>query len=308
MDMKNTLSAAPDRNKKKSFLRYWQLYLLALPAFILMIVYRYVPMAGLSLAFTDFSAGMKLQNVEFVGLRWFEQLFSNADFLNVLGNTLIISLLKLLFSFPAPIVLALLLNEIGNLRAKKLFQTTMYLPHFLSWTVLAGIIFSLLSPQTGIVSLFGIKENLLLNETAFRPILVITDIWKEAGWGTIIYLSAISAISPEYYEAAVMDGATRFQRIRYITLPCISSTIIVLLILKIGTILDAGFDQVFMLYNAAVYDVADILDTYIYRLGMSQGRFALATAGGMFKSVVGLILVFFANWSVKRIDPDAGIL
>lgn len=303
-----TAQTKPRRSPLITAKKYWQLYLLALPALVLMVVYRYLPISGLYLAFTNFSAGMQVGAAKFVGLKWFKQLFQNPEFLRVLWNTVCISFLKLIFSFPVPIILSILLNEMRGIHAKKFFQTTLYLPHFLSWTVLAGIVFSMLSPQTGILRLFGVTQPLLLSQTAFRPILVITDIWKECGWGTIIYLSAISAISPEYYEAALMDGAGRFQRMRYITLPCISSTIVVLLLLKIGTILDAGFDQVFMLYNAAVYDVADILDTYIYRIGMAQGRFALATAGGLFKSVVGLILVFSANKLVKRIDPDSAIL
>lgn len=299
-----------DKKKKRWNLikRYWPLYVLAFPAFILMIIYRYVPMGGLALAFTDYSAGMKLENVEFVGFKWFEQIFSNSEFLNVLWNTIYLSFLKLIFSFPAPIILALLLNEMVSTKIRRIVQTVLYLPHFLSWTILAGILFTLFSAQTGILKYFGVQESIFLNEAAFRPLLVITDIWKTAGWGTIVYLAAISSVSPDYYEAAMIDGASRFQRVWHITIPCISSTIIVLLILKIGSILDAGFDQVFMLYNPAVYSVADILDTYVYRIGMSQGRFALATAAGLFKSTVGLVLVMLANKFVKLVDKDAGIL
>ena len=283
--------------------RYLPLYVLAAPAIILMIIYRYLPMGGLYLSFTDYSAGMKLQNIEWVHFKWFARMFSNGEFLQVLLNTVYLSLLKLIFSFPAPIILAILLNEI-----RRSIQTVLYLPHFLSWTILAGILFTLLSPQTGIVKYFGVTQSIFLSSSAFRPILVISDIWKDTGWGTILYLAAISSISPEYYEAAMLDGASRFQRIWYITIPCIANTIIVLLILKVGTILDAGFDQVFMLYNSAVYDVADILDTYVYRIGLFQGNFGLATAAGMFKSVVGLILVILTNKAAKLIDKEAGIL
>ncbi len=288
--------------------RYWPLYILALPAFILMIIYRYLPMGGLALAFTNFRAGMPLANAKFVGFKWFLKIFSSPDFWQVLWNTIYLSLLKLLFSFPAPIILALLLNEMTSTKVRRTIQTIIYMPHFLSWAILAGMMFTLLSPQTGIVKYFGVTRSVFLNEHAFRPMLVISDIWKSCGWGTIVYLAAITSVSPEYYEAAMIDGASRFQRMRYITLPCISSTIVVLLILKIGSILDAGFDQVFMLYNSAVDDVASILDTYVYQIGMSQGNFGLATATGMFKSVVGFVLVILANKLAKKVDPDAGIL
>ena len=308
--MTNTAVTQPKQKSlwRKRLRQYWPLYILALPAIVLMIVYRYMPMGGLYLAFTDFSAGMKMENADMVGFYQFQKIFSNPEFFQVLWNTIYLSLLKLIFGFPAPIILALLLNEMSSTKVRRVVQTVLYLPHFLSWAILAGILFTLFSAQTGILGFFGIKESIFLNSSAFRPLLVISDIWKSSGWGTIVYLAAISSVSPEYYEAAMIDGATRFQRIQYITLPCISSTIIVLLILRIGGILDAGFDQVFMLYNSAVYDVADILDTYVYRIGMSQGNFALATAAGLFKSVVGLILVLITNRVAKLIDKDAGII
>lgn len=308
--MTKTAATQPKRKSllMKRLRQYWPLYVLALPAVILMIIYRYMPMGGLYLAFTDFSAGMKMENADWVGLYQFEKIFSNPEFLQVLWNTIYLSVLKLVFGFPAPIILALLLNELASTKVRRITQTVLYLPHFLSWAILAGILFTLFSAQTGVLGIFGVKESIFLNSSAFRPLLVISDIWKSSGWGTIVYLAAISSVSPEYYEAAMIDGATRFQRVRYITIPCISSTIIVLLILRVGGILDAGFDQVFMLYNSAVYDVADILDTYVYRIGMSQGNFALATAAGLFKSVVGLVLVLITNRAAKLIDKDAGII
>lgn len=291
-----------EKNKK-----YMPLYIMAAPTILLMIVYSYLPMGGLYLAFTDFSAGMKLSNIEFVGFKWFIHIFSNAEFIQVMKNTIYISALKLVFGFPAPIILAVLLNEMSSTKIKRTVQTILYLPHFLSWTILAGILFVLFSTQSGIVSFFGIKESIFLNPKAFIPLLVISDIWKDAGWGTIVYLAAITSISPEYYEAAMIDGANRFQRIMKITLPCISSTIIVILIMKLGHILNAGFDQIYMLYNSAVIDVADILDTYVYRIGLAQGRFALATAAGLFKSVICLILVLATNKLVKLYDKDQSV-
>ena len=308
--MSKTKSLQNTVNKQNWFeknRRYLPLYIMALPAITLMILYSYLPMTGLSLAFTDFSAGMKLENVSFVGLKWFEQIFSNEEFAQVMYNTINISVLKLLFGFPAPIILALLLNEMTNLKFKRTVQTVLYLPHFLSWTILAGILFTLFSAQSGIVSFFGVTVSIFLNESAFVPMIVISDIWKTAGWGTIVYLSAISAISPDYYEAAMIDGANRFQRILHITIPCITSTIIVLLIMKLGTILSAGFDQIYMLSNSAVIDVADILDTYVYRMGMAQGRFGLATAAGLFKSVICLVLVLITNRVVKMFDKEQSL-
>lgn len=287
--------------------RYIPVYLIAMPGILMMVIFKFLPMSGLALAFTDFSAGMPLANVSWVGLKWFKILFSGDEFPGVIVNTLIISFAKLIFSFPAPIILAILLNEMKSDRARRSFQTVLYLPHFLAWTVLAGIMFTLFSPQTGIVGFFGIKESVFLNPSLFRPLLVISDIWKTSGWGTIVYLAAISSIDPNLYEAAMIDGANRFHKIRYILIPSITNTAIILLILKIGKILDAGFNQVFMLQNPAVYDVGDILGTYVFRTAMSQGRFAMATASGLFKSVIGLILVVTVNLIAKRVDKDAGL-
>ncbi len=219
---------ANQSSKFSKMKKYWPIYVLALPAIILMIVYKYIPMFGLYYAFTDFSAGMPIEYVEFVGFKWFEQLFTRPEFPQVIWNTLSISFLKLLFGFPAPIILAILLNEMNSSKVRRISQTVLYMPHFLSWTILAGIIFTLLSSQSGIVKYFGVTEPILLNEDYFVPLLIISDIWKSAGWGTIVYLAAISGISPEFYEAAMIDGAKRFQRIIYITIPCITSTIVIL--------------------------------------------------------------------------------
>lgn len=292
----------------QNFKAYLPLYLLALPAVVLMIVYRYVPMLGLAISFTDFSAGMSIDRVSFVGMKWFINLFSNADFSRALVNTLWISFLKLLIGFPAPIILAILMNEMSNMPMKRITQTLLYLPHFLSWTILAGIIFTLFSTQTGIVSFFGITESVLLNDNAFVAILIASDVWKTSGWGTIVYLAAITSISPELYEAAMIDGANRWKLMWNITLPSISGTIVVLLILRLGNVLNAGFDQIFVLQNDAVKDVSEILDTLVYTLGMSQGNFGLATAAGLFKSVVGFVLVLSVNMIAKKIDPESGIL
>lgn len=294
--------------KKNMFKQFLPLYLIALPAILLMIVYRYVPMLGIAFAFTNYSAGMTISNVSWVGLKWFQQLFSNQTFFQATFNTLWISLWKLIVGFPAPIVLAILLNEMSSSKFRRVSQTVLYLPHFLSWSLLAGIIFTLLSTSTGVVSFFGITEPILLSESAFVPLLVISDVWKTSGWGTIVYLAAISSIDPGLYEAAMIDGANRYKRIIHITIPSITGTVVILLILRLGSVLNAGFDQILMLENDAVSDVSEILDTYVYKLGMQQGNFGLSTAAGLFKSVVSFVLVLAVNKIATLVDPEAGIM
>lgn len=292
----------------KNFHKYKYYYLLALPGILIYIIFRYAPMAGIVIAFKDFKLSRGVFDSPWVGLKWFNLLFTNDDFALALRNTVVISFMKLLFNFPAPIILALLLNEIKNRAFKKTVQTVIYLPHFVSWVVLGGIAFILLSPNSGIISLLGLSKSPLMSPAQFRYFLVFSEMWKEAGWGTVIYLAAITGISPELYEAAIIDGASRLQQTRYITLPSISGTIVILLILRIGKILNAGFDQIYIMYNPLVYNVADILDTYVFRVGLSMGRFSLATAAGLFKSVVGLVMVLITNWLARRVsDGEKGI-
>lgn len=239
-----------------------------------------------------------------VGLKWFENLFTASDFMNVLGNTLIISLYKLVFCFPAPLLLALLFNELRNQTFKRTVQTIVYLPHFISWVVISGLLVTLLSPSSGLISMFGMETSPLIDPGTFRGLLVVSEIWKETGWETVIYLAAITSIGAEMYEAAKIDGAGRLQQILYITLPALKGTIAVLLILRTGKILSAGFDQVYNLYSPIVYDVADIIDTYVYRIGLSMGRFSLAAAAGLFQSVVGFILVLITNRVTKSLGEE----
>ncbi|WP_036745968.1 ABC transporter permease [Paenibacillus sp. UNC451MF] len=284
----------------KLFHKYKYYYLLLLPGLLYFLLFHYVPMGGIIVAFKDFKLAKGIFGSEWAGLKWFELLFESEDFWVALRNTILISFYKLIFGFPFPILLALMLNELLGSAFKRILQTILYFPHFLSWVVLGGIMFTLFSSSTGILSVIGFKSSPLLDPGNFRGLLVISEIWKEAGWGTIIYLAAIAGINPELYEAARIDGAKRFQMIRYITLPSISNTIIILLILRTGHILSAGFDQVFILYNPMVYNIADILDTYVYRVGLSMGRYSLAAAAGLFKSVVGLLMLLFTNWLVRR--------
>ncbi len=284
-------------------------YILLLPGLIYFIVFAYIPMMGIFIAFKDVSpfdgiAGMI--SSEWVGLKHFERFFNSALFGTILGNTIIISLLKIVWGFPAPIILALLFNEIRNKYFKKSIQTISYLPHFISMVIFAGIIQDLLSTNGGaineIVKLFGGEPIYFLGDPKyFRSILVVSDIWKSIGWGSIIYLAAITGIDQEQYEAAEIDGASRFRQTLHITLPSITGTIVIMLILRVGTILSAGFDQVYMLYSPAVYEVGDIIDTYVYREGIELANYSYSTAVGLFKSIVGAIMVIATNSIAKKL-------
>ncbi|RAV09911.1 ABC transporter permease [Paenibacillus contaminans] len=289
------------RSARKVWNQYKYYYLLILPGVLYFLIFHYGPMLGIMIAFKDFKIIKGILGSDWAGLKWFEMLFTQDGFWLALRNTFYISFYKLIFGFPVPIILAIMLNELAHVKLKKLIQTIVYFPHFLSWVVLGGIMIAILSPSTGIVSIFGVSKSPLMDPGQFRGLLVLSEIWKEAGWSSIIYLAAIAGINPEMYEAAKIDGATRLQAIRFITLPSISSTIIILLILKTGHILSAGFDQVYILYNPITYEVGDILDTYVYRIGLSMGKYSLAAAAGLFKSAVGLVMLLFTNWLAKRL-------
>lgn len=243
------------------------------------------------------------------GLDNFRLVFNSPDFWRVLGNTLTISAYKIVFGFPFPIILALLINEIRNERFKKVTQTIIYLPHFISWVVIVGMMRSILSPTYGIAGSFfellgRTPVNLLASHAAIRPLVVISDIWKEAGWGTIVYLAAISTVNPELYESAIIDGANRFRRMIHITLPSISGVVIMLLILRIGGFMDAGFEQIFVMQNDYTRPFIDIFGTFVYRRGITMGRYSFAAAVGLFNSVVALVLITGANTFAKAIGEE----
>ena len=299
----------PTGTRLKALLRrMWKaraLYVLLLPAVIFFLVFRYYPYWGLSLAFKDFKPAASVFEMPWIGFEHFERLFSLPAFSEVFMNTLIISLMKLVFGMPMPIIFALLLNEIRFVLFKRGVQTITLFPHFLSWVVYGGIMVLFLAPG-GIIAdfaaSFGINGNTLLVDTRlFRAILVITDIMKGFGFSAILYLAAMTSIDVELYDAARVDGANRWQQMRFITLPGIVGVIVIVLILNLGHILDAGFEQVFVMYNPAVYSVADIIDTYTYRIGLVQGRFSVATALGLFKGVIGFVLIVASNQFIKRL-------
>lgn len=284
------------------------LYLLLSLGVIYIFIFRYIPMYGLQIAFQNYNM-FNPAATYWVGFQHFETLFSTHAFPNVLWNTLNISLLKLLFGFPAPIILALLLNEFRHLAFKKVCQTLLYLPFFISWVIMTGIIQMLLHPTHGVITEFmtwitGNTVHVLTSTTHFVPMLIITELWKNMGWGTIIFFAAISNVDDQLYEAAVMDGAGKLKQAIHITLPSIRPVIIIVLILSLGNIMNAGFDQIFMLYNPMVFSVADIIDTYVFRRGIIQADYSFAAAAGFFRSFVALILIVLANYAVRLFGDD----
>lgn len=292
--------------------RLWRnklLYLMILPGFIYFLIFKYVPMFGLVISFQDYKPFKGILGSEWVGFKHFERLFTQPDFWNILSNTLILFGMNLLFYFPVPIILALMLNEVRISFFKKFFQTLVYLPHFMSWVIIVSISYVMLTMDGGIINEllaylgFG-KINFLLSPEWFRPTYIIQVIWREAGWGTIIYLAAIASVDPQLYEAARMDGAGRLRQIWHITLPAIRSVIIVLLILKIGDVLELGFEHVYLLLNSMNREVAEIIDTYVYTAGLRQMQFSYSSAVGFFKSLVGLVLVMMANRLSKKMGEE----
>ncbi len=286
------------------------MYLMCLPGLIFLFVFKYVPMYGITMAFQDFSFKKGIFGSPFNQFANFKELFGSRLFYQVLSNSLSLSLMRLVFSFPIPIMLALLLNEIRLRSFKRVTQTLMYLPHFLSWVVLGGIATNLLSMSDGLINevvvrLGGEKINFLGSAEWFRTVIVGTNIWKEAGWGTIIYLASLSSINPEFYEAARVDGASRFQQLRYITLPGISGTIVIMLILAVGGLMDNGFEQIFLFKNPLNQSVAEVFETYVYSIGIAGGRFSYSTAVGLFKNVVAAVLVFSSNLIARRLGQPS---
>ena len=284
--------------KKIAYHKY--IYLILLPAIIYLLIFKYQPMYGLIIAFKDFRAGKGIMGSPWVGLEHFRNLFTNGDFLTALKNTIIVSFMKIICGFPLPIILTLLLNELRARRYKGILQTIFTFPHFLSWVVVAGMCFNLFSGDGAInklLTMSGLPEqSLLTDKGTFRWMLVFTAMWKESGWSPILYLAAITSIDTSIYEAARIDGANRFQQMIYVTLPGIAAMMATNLVLSCAHMMDAGFDQVFNMYNAAVFDVADIIDTYVYRISFQQTpNFGFSTAVGMFKGVVNLILILSVN-------------
>ncbi|WP_082927486.1 ABC transporter permease [Paenibacillus oryzisoli] len=285
------------------------LYLMLLPGIIYFLLFKYGPMWGIVIAFQDYSPFQGMTGSKWVGMKHFHRLFTDPTFFVLLKNTLLLSVMNLAFVFPMPIIFALMLNELRTAKFKRIIQTLIYIPHFMSWVIIVGMFYVIIEMQDGIfqeiLASMGLQKfTIMMNPDLFRPMYILQSIWKDTGWGTIIYLAALAGVDPQLYEASKMDGAGRMRQLWHITLPCIRSTIIILLILKIGDILELGFDHVFLLLNPLNRGVAEIFDTYVYTSGIVQGAFSYSTAVGLFKSFVGLVLVLAANRLSKKFGEE----
>jgi putative aldouronate transport system permease protein len=318
--MKTTLVNKKQAVKKQKFSfkkftkylnKYKYLYLLLIPGLVLLFIFKYIPMYGVIIAFKDFSFAKGIMGSDWNDFRYFQLLLKSDDFYRVLFNSLYLGLLRVIVISPVPIILSLLLNEIRVSMYKRVVQTVIYFPHFISWVVMGGIIINFLSVRDGfineIIKSLGMEPiHFMARKAFFRPIVILSSIWKEAGWGTIIYLAALSGVDPQLYEAAIVDGANRWQRMIYITLPSILTTIVVLLVLNIGRIMNNGFEQIYMLQNPLNLQVSEVFETYTYRVGLVSAEFSYGAAIGVFTSVVGLILIVTAN-RIARSLGQAGL-
>ena len=283
--------------KMKDSLGY---YIFLLPALIVLLVFRYYPMRGLFIAFQKFDIFAGIENSKFVGMQNYQRLFTSRDFLQVFRNTLVISALKIVLLFPMGIIVALILNELRSVVYKRFVQTVIYIPHFFSWVVVATLMNNFFSVSGGLMNrvinaLGGESIGFLVSNTWFRSILIFSSGWKESGWNAIVYIAAIASINPDLYEAASIDGAGRLGKIRHITIPSIMPTVVMLLIIRVGWLLDAGTQQILVMYNPVVYEVADVIGTYVYRFGLGKMEYSLGAAAGLFNSVVGLLMVLLSN-------------
>lgn len=312
-----TKALTPEKAAKKKGLLYylkrdWELYLLLAVPTAFVIIFKFLPMFGLSIAFMDYKPIKGFAGSEFVGLDIFKKIFTSPDFYVSLKNTLLLNILDLIVGFPAPIILAILINEIRCKWYKKVTQTVLYLPHFLSWVIIAGLAYQLFAPGSGYI-------NILIKSMGGEPIPFLTEkwhwlvsyvligVWQSMGWGTIIYLAAITGIDAELYEAATVDGAGRWRKIWYITLPCIKSTVIVMLIMSLGRIMGSSLERPFTLSNPMVTEISDVIAVYVYKVGLGNNQYSIATAVGLFQSVVGVVLVFIAD-RVAKLFGEGGII
>lgn len=299
------------QKKKHKFINYfkqnWQLYAFLVPGLLFTLVFRYIPMIGNVIAFNEYDIFspdgpiLGMFTSPWVGLQHFKRLLGDTQILGVFKNTILISLYKIFWLQPIPIILAILINEVRCKYFSKVVQTIYYLPHFLSWVIVSGLFLQILGPYgpiNGTLKSLGIIEGSIQffqDSSFFRSLLVITGGWKEVGWNTIVYLAALTAIDPQLYEAAKIDGANKIKQIIYITIPSISSTILMLFTIRLGYIFDAGFDQVFNMYNPTLYETGDIIGTYVYRLGIGQMEYSFSAAVAVFEAVIGLVILFGAN-------------
>ncbi|WP_435167640.1 ABC transporter permease [Paenibacillus glycanilyticus] len=288
------------------------LLILTLPAVLWMVIFNYIPMYGVIIAFQEYTPFKGFIHSPWLGFDNFKELFADPTFRESLTNTFKISIAKLVFGFPAPIILSLLLNELAFKRFKRIVQSLTYLPYFVSWVLVVGFMYTLLDPETGVVSKLLVKLGIIGSDVmlmgdahSFLSLVVITEIWKNVGWNSIIYLAAIAGIDPQLYEAAVVDGASRFRRVWHITLPSLKPTIIILLILSIGGLVNSNFDQMFLMQNSMTQDAANVLAVYSYKMGLVSGRFSYGTAIGLFQSLVAFVLMYAANYSSRKLTKES---
>lgn len=286
------------------FRRHWQKHVMMLPMLIILTIFNYVPMAGILMAFQNYMPTLGIAKSPWVGWQWFEFMFNMSNFTSVIWNTLFISLLKIFTLQAASLVFALMLNELRLRRTRSLIQSAAIFPNFLSWVICAGIIKDIVASEgmlnQAIYALSGTNISFLTDDAWFIVLLVVSNIWKDAGYNAVVIMAALAGIDPNLYEAADIDGATRFQKMRYVTIPGVSHIVVLLTILALGGVMSGGFDQIWNMYNATVRSSAEIIDTYVYRMGIGSGMYSLGTAVGLFKSVVGVVLLVTSHWAAKK--------
>lgn len=285
--------------------RDYQLWMMILPAIICVIIFNYIPMYGIQLAFREYDFTAGLTGGEWAGFKYFEQFINSHLFWDLIRNTLLISITTIVVGFPAPIALALLVNQIRWKRGKRILQTTVYLPHFISIVVLVGLLNVMLSPNTGVIGLLlaklGVEGNLLASVSAFIPIYVLSDVWQHVGWNSIIYLAALSAVDPQLYDAAKIDGANKWQIIRNVEIPAIVPTIIILLILNMGAIISTGFEKIFLMQNSLNLPISEVIETYVYKTGIVSNQFSYAAAIGLFNTLINFTMLVIVNTIAKKV-------
>lgn len=305
--MKQQLSSSVTWGRIK---KNWGLYLLLLPAVALLICFTYIPMYGVLIAFKDYKPGLGITASPWVGFEYFIKFFKSYQFSTTIKNTLVISLYSLIATFPIPIIMALLLNQMRSKRFKKTFQTISYLPHFISTVVMVGMILILLSPSTGLVGnfakMFGVDApNIMANSKAFSSVYVWSEVWQHTGWDSIIYIAALSAVDPSLYEAATVDGASRFQKLRYIDFPMLIPTAVILLIMRAGSIMSVGFEKVYLMQNSLNADNSEIISTYVYKIGIISSQYSYSAAINLFNTVINLILLVSVNQLSKKLSDSS---
>lgn len=311
-DTVNVVSKKQSKSRQlmKKIYKSRYLLILFLPTFLYFFIFKYIPMWGVSISFLDYKAFLGFAKSSFVGLKHYQAFFASPDAFSIIRNTLLLGLSTLAWGFPMPIIFALILNEVRNMKFKKLVQTISYMPHFISHVVVVGMMFSFLSPIRGpinviIQNLGGSKIDFMSIPEYFRTLYVASDLWQQLGWGAIIYLAALSGIDPQLYEAAKIDGAGKFRQVISITLPSLAPTIITMLLLRSGAIFNVGFEKVILMYSPVIYDTADVISTYAYRQGLVSGNISYATAIGLFNSLLNLTLLLITNFTAKRLTETS---